>query len=546
MLNRKFMTENARITDAYAQMYARRGVNESSNDGNGNLLRSLRGQLPIDGTGSPRTGSKLGVRKVLQFEKRDDRPTSIGRISNVRNVSVVKGLKESIDDFEDIEDTETISCEGCDKRDEVLDLVLSTFEQIYDNLSDDDKETVDEVKVEIESVLNPEDDDEDEDDVDGDFEDEEEDIGESVVNEVGPAKPTPKLKSPSGKPPAGKPPAGKPPAGKPPAGKPPKKGGSKPSKPSKPKKTGNSAWDSIEDLPREKGMTDAEYAQRNTWHKIKEYASKNKVSFWEAGIALGIGAGILTAYGLMDGDENQPEKNDNNENPLDPKVQQGKKARDATKEDEESGIGRQTNPAGTKDEVEIYKTDEKGIPLNPEMQAKMREELNDRYEYQKWKAQRGSTSQGGGDGRGVIDQIADAPGKLIGGVLGGVAKGGEALLSAPSAIIKNTGRNIRATGYGLDDETGSEEYRLKMQREHEREMMKMKREEEQARWEAEQKRREQAEKLQQRQTATPSETQTYTVKDNLGGDNKIVQTSDSVTVTGPNWKKKPNDTEDTK
>lgn len=148
-MQNKFLTSTARITDAYMHMYGSRRVNESKSlDKNGNLLKSLKGSLPIDGRGSSKTGSKLGVRKilpfdkrdakntcghsvpmkktfgngkvktinvakgksirheipsrtgsrlgvrkVLPFEKRDDRPTSIGRIRNIKNVGKVSKVR---------------------------------------------------------------------------------------------------------------------------------------------------------------------------------------------------------------------------------------------------------------------------------------------------------------------------------------------------------------------------------------------------------------------------------------------------------------------
>ena len=149
---------------------------------------SIRHDIPS------KTGSKLGVRKVLPFEKRDDRPTSIGRIKGVRDVSKVSKVRGVHESDEELELIDVETCEGCSEKDELLDLVLTTFEQIYDNLSDDDKETVDEVKAEIESVLNPEDEDDEDEEIDGDFDDDE-DIGESVVNEAGPKKVAPRRKA---------------------------------------------------------------------------------------------------------------------------------------------------------------------------------------------------------------------------------------------------------------------------------------------------------------------------------------------------------------
>ena len=246
----KFLTENARITDAYMRVQKAEVSESAKSKGNGNLLKSLKGQLPIDGKGSRRTGSKLGVRKVmpfekrdskpccsskvplkktygnglvksdklvggtktvkheipsktgsklgvrkvLPFEKRDEKPTSVGRIKNVKDVSKVsrvslKKLGESFEEIDvtsdggdDVEDDEVTSCEDCSRKDELLDTVLLAFDQIYDNLSDDDKETVDEVREEIELVLNGDEDD----DIDDEDEDEDEDdINESIINEAG-------------------------------------------------------------------------------------------------------------------------------------------------------------------------------------------------------------------------------------------------------------------------------------------------------------------------------------------------------------------------
>ena len=587
MPNRKFMTENARIADAYSQMYARCGINESGDSGNGNLLRSLRGQLPIDGAGSSKTGSKLGARKVLPFEKRDSKnccghsvpmkktfgygriktgpvdtrkiehivpsgtgsklgarkvlpfekrdccPTSIGRISNVKNVSVVKGVRESFDDFEDIEDTEMSACDGCDKRDEVLDIVLSAFEQIYDNLSDDDKETVDEVKTEIESILNP-DDEEDVEDV--------EDVEESVINEAGakprgapsrgtpsrrptpkpPRRPTPKPpRRPEGTP-EGRPegtPEGRP-EGRPegtPEGRP---EGTPEGRPEGTPEGGRSAWNSIENIPREPGMTDAEYAQRNTWHKIKEYARKNKVSFWEAGIALGIGAGILTAYGLSGSKSDSSSDKTKKSNPLEPEIKKEKKAHDTTEDDAKSGEKRNIDPsaetAKPSGEKEPYWPGAKDIDKwSPEMRAKVREHIRDLDEFDRWRASRKSSSgNGSSDGRGVVDQIADAPGKLIGGLgtgignaISGLVGGAETVATAPTRIYRDSARNIRGADYGIDADSASYERRMAAQREHEREMMRIKREEEQARWEAEQKRQPRAQAKTQAKNPPPGHQQ---------------------------------------
>ena len=241
MVNRKFMTENARITDAYLQVRSKE-INES----NGNLLKSLRGSLPIDGEGSSKTGSKLGVRKVLPFDKRDARnccghrapmkktfgngrvmagptdtrniehfepsktgsklgvrkvlpfdkrdehPTSIGRISNVKDVSAVKRIRESIDDIEDFDGVDyTSETDNSVELTNLLETVLTVFEQIYDNLSEDDQETVDEISGEIENTLYP-------DDSDEDIDEEDFDIGESYIVEAGARKPvrkTPKKRT---------------------------------------------------------------------------------------------------------------------------------------------------------------------------------------------------------------------------------------------------------------------------------------------------------------------------------------------------------------
>ena len=206
MHNIKFLIENARITDAYASMYARRNISESSENDEKTCRNPLKGELPIDGTGSSKTGSKLGVRKILPFEKRDERSSVVSMTPPVKDIEPPKKVGESFeDDVEDFENDEVVDtdsedgveaddCERCGKCDEVLDLVLNAFEQIYDNLSDDDKETVDEVKAEIETFLNPDDEDdndededvENDDEEDGEDEEEIEDddsIGESRINE---------------------------------------------------------------------------------------------------------------------------------------------------------------------------------------------------------------------------------------------------------------------------------------------------------------------------------------------------------------------------
>lgn len=247
-MQNKYLTENSRIADAYMNMYARPLM---TNESEGVSVRTLghapAGRRVLRGNMPSRTGSKLGPRKILPFEKRDVQPagyrsgamspvlrgrgqkvhkcgmvrkvtnnwiskggvefsgglrdklapgkvmpfekrdsyqTSIGKVRGVKDFSKVSRVRrvresEEVDDMEDIEVlSDQEGCPDCENRDEVLGLVLTAFDQIYDNLSDDDKETVDEVRGEIEGIINPDEDGGDEDDGDDD-----EDLGESVVNE---------------------------------------------------------------------------------------------------------------------------------------------------------------------------------------------------------------------------------------------------------------------------------------------------------------------------------------------------------------------------
>ena len=625
-MQNKFLTPTARITDAYMQMYRQSArVNESTN-GNGNLLRSLKGSLPIEGKGSPRTGSKLGVRKVLPFEKRDarntcghsvpmkktfgngkvktvnvargesirhdipsktgsklgvrkvlpfekrdDRPTSIGRIKGVRDVSKVSKVRGVHESDEELELIDVETCEGCSEKDELLDLVLTTFEQIYDNLSDDDKETVDEVKAEIESVLNPEDEDDEDEEIDGDFDDDE-DIGESVVNEAGPKKVAPRRKAapkktatkveipkptrsasatrrssaelrkeiearravergtepaktaetpveppktveekpteapkPTEERPSAEKPTETPKAGEEKLSETPKTAEEKPAETSK----------TVDEKPTDGGeaktaseikVSDAEkskFKERVEALKAEGYggatartkAAKELFPGWvkkhgiEAVlIALGVGATYYGAKSIW-----SDKKNPDPSAPAAAKVGQQEGAEGA-KPGNPSGreVGKGNDGNGNDVDALLARKD----------LAALYNALADEGE------RRGNKAHGvsGGDGRGFIDQLADAPGKLLGGVGSAVTNTLGGVVGLPGKLIGDTGegigrgtRGVRSGFYGVDDETAREEYRTnvisnnkskqdwrleKEKREYERQLEREKREEEQRRQQA--------------------------------------------------------------